>query len=307
MGIPKVIHYCWFGGNPLPKDAKRCIESWKKFCPDYQIIEWNESNFDYTDNLYAKQAMECKRWAFVSDYARLKIVYEQGGIYLDTDVELIRPLDSLLDLEAFFGFESNRCKQEAEVATGLGFGARKGNAVVKAMMEDYETIPFLKEDGTPDMTPCPERNTRVLVGLGLRTDGTRQTMAGAEIFPAEYFCPIGFQSDQSNITKDTYSIHHYHASWLSVGKKLDHHVKKYMNERLYDEFYRPARRWIGMRKYELLKIFKRGGVRIPRPKFCEAVRKHGVRSGRFLCYGLCMVWTFSGNCVILKQFQRPYF
>lgn len=257
MGIPKVIHYCWFGGNPLPKDAKRCIESWKKFCPDYQIIEWNESNFDYTDNLYAKQAMECKRWAFVSDYARLKIVYEQGGIYLNTDVELIRPLDDLLDYEAFFGFENNREKQEREVATGLGFGAQKGNAVVKAMLEDYKNISFLRESGTHDITPCPERNTDTLIRLGLRPDGTRQTVAGAEIFPAEYFCPIEYQSGRKCVTRNTYSIHRYTASWMKKGEKIDCTVKKYIGNDLYYRVYRPMRKWIGMKKIGLKNMLRR--------------------------------------------------
>ena len=256
MGIPKVIHYCWFGGNPLPKDVKRCIKSWKKFCPDYQIIEWNESNFDCAQNLYAKQAMECKKWAFVSDYARLKIVYEQGGIYLDTDVELIRPLDDLLDFEAFFGFENNLDKKEKEVATGLGFGAQKGNVVVKAMLEDYEGISLLQEDGSFDKMPCPERNTQALLRLGIRPDGSRQTVAGAEIFPAEYFCPIEFQSNQRNITKNTYSIHHYQGSWLVGMKKFDHFLKKHTNDKFYRGFYRPVRCWFGLTKDKLIQKIK---------------------------------------------------
>lgn len=261
MGIPKVIHYCWFGGNPLPKDVKRCIKSWKKFCPDYQIIEWNESNFDYTDNLYAKQAMECKKWAFVSDYARLKIVYEQGGIYLDTDVELIRPLDDLLDFEVFFGFENNLDKKEKEVATGLGFGTQKGNAVVKAMLEDYKNIPFLKEDGTYDIMPCPERNTKALTHLGLRRDGSRQTIAGAEIFPGEYFCPIEYTSRKKCVTQNTYSIHHYHSSWKGWTERIDHLVIRYAGEGIYKKVYVPGRRWYRRKRNDIKKIIEkiRGG------------------------------------------------
>ena len=125
MKIPKVIHYCWFGGNPKPKLVQKCIHSWKKYCPDYEIIEWNESNFDISScPLYVRQAYDVKKWAFVSDYARLKIIHTCGGIYLDTDVELIKSLDSLLEYNAFFGFEDGKY-----VATGLGFGAVSDNCV----------------------------------------------------------------------------------------------------------------------------------------------------------------------------------
>lgn len=258
MAIPKVIHYCWFGGNPLPEEVKRCIRSWKKFCPDYKIIEWNESNFDCTRNLYAKQAMECRKWAFVSDYARLKIVYEQGGIYLDTDVELLRPLDDLLDYQAFFGFENNSDKKEKEVATGLGFGAEKGNDVVKELMRDYEEISLLQEDGSFDKMPCPERNTKSLIRLGLQTNGMRQTVNGAEIFPAEYFCPIEFQSNRCEITPETYSIHHYHASWLVGMKKVDHYIKKHTNDKFYLEIYRPIRCKLGLLRGKLNRKLQSG-------------------------------------------------
>ena len=142
MSIPKVIHYCWFGGNEMPAAYKKYMESWKRYCPDYEIKLWNEQNFDFSDNLYARQAYEQKKWAFVSDYARLKIIYEFGGIYLDTDVEIIRPLDDLLELKGFLGFQDNK-----EIATGLGFGAEKGNPVIKAMLADYADAAFILPDG----------------------------------------------------------------------------------------------------------------------------------------------------------------
>ena len=149
--IPKIIHYCWFGGNPFPELAQKCIASWKKFCPDYEIKEWNESNYDVTKNQYMREAFENKQWAFVSDYARLDIIYENGGIYLDTDVELLKPLDDLLILTGFMGFEENK----KLCATGLGFGAVPKLPIIKEMRDDYDNIIFIKEDGSFDQTPCP--------------------------------------------------------------------------------------------------------------------------------------------------------
>ena len=227
MSVPKIIHYCWFGGNPKPKLAEKCIKSWKKFCPDYQIIEWNEENFDVSAAPeYVRQAYAAKRWAFVTDYVRLKAMTEMGGIYMDTDVELVRPLDELLELPGFMGFQTNN-----EVATGLGFGARKGNSVVQALLRDYDALDFLKADGSADLTPCPERNTRVLQALGVRKDGTRQSIAEMEIFPAEYFCPMDFYSRELRVTPKTYSIHRYAESWKpkpsAVSRILQRLLKKH--------------------------------------------------------------------------------
>ena len=215
MSIPKVIHYCWFGGNPLPKPVKKCIRSWKKYCPDYKIIRWDESNFDINENRYAAEAYACKKWAFVSDYARLKIICDQGGIYLDTDVELLRPLDDLLDCQGFLGFQEGN-----SLATGLGFGAEAGQPMVRAMLDDYRDIPFLRGDGTRDMTPCPVRNTNSLLPFGLRADGTRQEVCGLQLFPQDYFCPISHRTGELHITNNTYSIHHFDGSWVEDKRHL---------------------------------------------------------------------------------------
>lgn len=216
MSIPKVIHYCWFGGNPLPRSAKKCIKSWKKYCPDYKIIRWDESNFDIRENRYAAEAYQCKKWAFVSDYARLKIICDRGGIYLDTDVELLRPLDDLLENQGFLGFQDD----DATVATGLGLGAEAGQPMIRAMLDDYRDIPFLKEDGTMDMTSCPHRNTQSLIPFGLRPDGTRQEVCGLQIFPRDYFCPISLRTGELQKTDNTYSIHHFDASWVEDKRFL---------------------------------------------------------------------------------------
>ena len=213
--IPKKIHYCWIGGNPLPESAKKCIKSWKKYCPDYEIIEWNETNYDFTKVPYMKEAYEAKKWGFVPDYARLDIIYTHGGIYLDTDVEIVRSLDPLLGLNCFAGFQDTEF-----VALGLGFGAEAGNPVIKTLMESYEALSFLKPDGTPDLTPSPRLNTDTLVETcGLAANGTYQEPDGMAVFPPEYFCPKSFSDGVIRKTKNTYSIHHFDASWFSDETK----------------------------------------------------------------------------------------
>ena len=209
--IPRVIHYCWFGGNPLPELAQKCIASWKKYCPNYEIKEWNESNFDLNACEYVKEAYDAKKWAFVSDYARLDIIDHNGGIYLDTDVELIKPLDEFLEVPAFFGAEST-----GFVNTGLGFGAEKENKAVKCMLSEYKAIRFKKDDGTYDTTPCPRRNTKPFEEEGYRfSEKEIWKTQYAIVFPPEYFCPIDYRTGKMMITDKTCSIHHYSASWLS--------------------------------------------------------------------------------------------
>ena len=149
--IPKKIHYCWFGKNPMPDEFERNIESWKEMCPKYEIIKWDETNYDVSKNLYMKQAYEQKKWGFVSDYARLDIIENEGGIYLDTDVKVIKPLDDLLKCKSFMGFIDNNM-----VALGLGFGAVKHNLLIKELRDYYNEKRFLRDDGTLDMRPCVE-------------------------------------------------------------------------------------------------------------------------------------------------------
>ena len=214
--IPKTIHYCWFGRNPKPKLARKCIRSWKKHCPDYSIIEWNEDNFDIsTCPLYVRQAYEAKKWAFVTDYVRLKVVYEHGGIYLDTDVETVRSFDELLKEHAFFGFEYGEY-----VNTGLGFGAEKGNPIVGEMMDDYEDIPFVRPDGSFDETTCPIRNSETLLKRGLKQDDSKQLIDGCLILPSEYLCPYDGRTKKLRMTENTLSIHWYSSSWVVKKRKI---------------------------------------------------------------------------------------
>ena len=224
--IPKTIHYCWFGGNTLPKLAVKCIKSWEKYCPEYEIVEWNEQNFDIDASpLYVRQAYEAKKWAFVSDYARLKILYEHGGVYLDTDVEVIKKLDRFLDCMAFFGIEADTTG--IYVATGLGFGAEKHAEVLLRMLREYDGIPFLREDGSFDSTACPTRNTKAMLDLGfVREDRCQQLAGNINIYASEYFCPKSFHDGSVRKTKNSYTIHHYSASWYTEKERAAIRAKR---------------------------------------------------------------------------------
>ena len=220
--IPKVIHYCWFGGKPIPEQYIKYMESWKKICPGYEIKEWNERNFDLSLCDYVKEAYEEKKWAFVSDYARLKIIYEEGGIYLDTDVELIKPLDDLLNEKCFLTTETT-----GYIATGLGFGAEKGSEVIRLMLAEYSGRHFRGENGVYDTVTCPKRNTDALKKIGFQfSDTTILRLQNCIILPPEYFCPIDCESGSVHITENTISVHHYAGSWISekdieINKKID--------------------------------------------------------------------------------------
>ena len=232
MSIPKVIHYCWFGKSEMSPLAEKCIKSWKKYCPDYQIICWNEENFDITQNQYMREAYEAKKWAFVSDYARLKVIYDNGGIYLDTDVELIKPIDDLLEKNGFMGFD-----EKGIVATGLGFGAKKGNKIVEEFLKDYDNIPFVLPNGEYDLTPCPNRNTDTLKRLGMDVSVNNQTFLDTVFLPSEYLCPMDYYTGKKTITKNTYSIHHYSATWTSDVTKRTTRIKRIIGVKLYNKLY----------------------------------------------------------------------
>lgn len=204
--IPKIIHYCWFGRAEKPKLAKKCIESWKKYCPDYEIIEWNEDNFDVNLNPYTRICYEQKKYAFLTDYVRLLVVYQQGGIYFDTDVEVVKSLDDLLKNEAFFGFENDKF-----VASGLGFGAEQKNKVVEQMLLEYEQV----LDGEHGTIKCPKLNTDALLKFGLLLNGEFQMVNGAVVYPKEYFNPYDDPTGRLKKTRNTYSIHWYAKSWMS--------------------------------------------------------------------------------------------
>jgi len=212
--IPKIIHYCWFGGKELPPLAKKCIASWRKFCPDWELRLWNESNFPVEEYSYAAYCLNSRKWAFLSDFVRLKVVEEFGGVYLDTDVELVKSLDDLGENEAFFGFENPNY-----VASGLGFGAVAGHPAVAAMVREYEA---LEPDGTGEypLGACPGLNTKALVKLGLRLDGREQIVSGAKILPADWLNPYDPATGELKRTANTVAIHWYSQSWISPMERL---------------------------------------------------------------------------------------
>ena len=211
--IPKVIHYCWFGGKPLPKLVKKCIKSWKKYCPDYEIKEWNESNFDLDVCAYVKQAYEAKKWAFVSDYVRHYVLFNEGGLYLDTDVEILKPIDDLLKND-FMGFEDDK-----SVNCGLVFGASKNSKYCELMLNSYNNDNFILDNGKLNLFTVCQRTTSLLKEYGLNLDGKTQQVLGLTVYSSEYFNPLGVDG-KGKITENSYSIHHYMASWYSKKEKF---------------------------------------------------------------------------------------
>ena len=224
--IPKIIHYCGVGNEPKPQSVLYCIESWKKYCPDYEIKEWNETNYDFTKNLYMKQAYETKKWGFVPDYARLDIIYQYGGIYLDTDVEIIKSFDHLLKNECFFGFE-NTGDGQYFVNCGHGFGASPNNEIIKKARDIYNQLSFINDNGTLNMTPSPFYTTQVLRQFGLIQNNEDQTFNCFRVFSSDVLCPKSFRTGKLNLTSRSVSIHHFTASWMDKKIKLEmEHQKK---------------------------------------------------------------------------------
>jgi len=220
--IPKVIHYCWFGGSPLPPLALKCIESWKKFAPEYEIKEWNESNFDVNVIEYTKEAYSLKKFAFVSDYARFWILYNYGGIYFDTDVELIKCIDPIIANGPFMGCELWTTQSFVDVSpvnAGLGIGVYAKHPLYKEFLDLYQNKHFtLSQPGTPQETVVTIISNH-LKNYGLIKNNSIQCCQDILIYPKDYFCPIFPTDNKLKITENTVSIHHYAASWTTKQKK----------------------------------------------------------------------------------------
>lgn len=250
MTIPRIIHYCWFGGKPKPPLAEKCIASWKKFCPDYEIREWNEDNFDLsTAPAYVHQAYEAGRWAFVTDYVRLVALVKMGGVYMDTDVEVVKPLDAYLQHEAFAGFES-----VDRVQTGL-LACRPDFPLFREFLSHYDTAQFLLPDGTQDTTTNVEVLTRLCVARGLQLNNCYQVVDGLAVYPREYFCPVDFETEKLKRTRKTVTIHWFCASWQTEEERefLRRERQRLAYERRSNLRVRLGTALLGKKGYERLK------------------------------------------------------
>ncbi len=220
--IPKIIHYCWFGGNPLPELAQKCLASWEACLPGYEIRRWDESNFDLNVCPYVQEAYEAKKWAFVSDYARFWILYHFGGLYFDTDVELIRNPEDIVARGPFMGSENahNVSGLHRGVNPGLGLGAEPGMAFYGEMLERYESLHFRMPDGSPNPLTVVNYTTELMVRHGYRGEDRVENVDRILVYPPAYFCPLNYASGKLTVTPETVSIHHYCASWHSGLEKL---------------------------------------------------------------------------------------
>lgn len=207
--IPHIIHYCWFGGNPLPKEMKKYINGWRQLCPDFVIKEWNETNFDVNCSEYVKEAYKAKKWAFVSDYARFKILYEEGGVYFDTDVELLKPIVDIISMGPYMGLQN-----KMEVAPGLGMAAYPGMTFCRDMIEMYDSIHFINNDSSRNIKTIVDYTTEYFVQKGLIHTDTIQNIEGVNIYPKEYFNPCDMETNKICCTEKTVSIHHYAGTWV---------------------------------------------------------------------------------------------
>jgi hypothetical protein len=216
--IPKIIHYCWFGGNPLPELAKKCIASWKKFLPDYEIKEWNEQNFNVYQCPYSAEAYRLKKYAHVSDYARFWILFHYGGVYFDTDVEVIRPLDDILAKGCFMGFECQMGtpfdNPNGNMAAGLGMGVYKGHSFFGQMVNYYEHNHYIRWNGKNTGNVTLKATNLLNYKCKQVLDGGIVSVNDLLIYPIDYFCPLNYYTGELKITDNTRTIHHYMASWV---------------------------------------------------------------------------------------------
>lgn len=240
--IPKIIHYCWFGKGKKSKLINNCMKTWKKYFPDYKIIEWNEDNFDINCNEYVKQAYENKKFAFVSDYARLYALYNFGGIYFDTDIEVIKNFDELIENNDIYAFE-----KKDVIMTGVMIAIKKSKIIEEFLMI-YNNLKFLNNDGTFNLLPNTYRLTEILKEYGLICNNEKQTLKNniAEIYPIEYFCAYDMDNSHFIPTQNTCTIHHYDGSWTSKKEKFFKTMKRILSKIL------------GLKIYDRIRNIKKG-------------------------------------------------
>lgn len=231
--IPKIIHYCWFGGAPVPKEYQRYIESWRKYLPDYEIRRWDETNYDVRCIPFSAEAYDVGKYAYVSDYARLRLLYEYGGIYFDTNVEVISPLDDIIADGPFMAFEKDSNARKGEllnVAVGLGFAVEPHNPILRETIDFYESHHYIYPDGHMEQITIVKIVTDILKKRGLNRSDIPVKVDGITIYPWDYFCPIEFLSSKLEITENTRTIHHYSASWMSWTDKFKMRKGYYANK-----------------------------------------------------------------------------
>lgn len=223
--IPKMIHYCWLGGNEIPETIKSYIKSWQNLCPEYKIIQWNEKNFDVNQNVFCQEAFKAKKWAFVSDFMRLKVLYDYGGIYLDTDVEMVKPLDSLLKYDAFCGYEKNPMTIQSAI-----IGVVPHHKWIKLLLEDYNNKKFIVANGEMDLTPNVKRISKLTQEkYRIKLDGRLKIFGNNMILlPFDYLCANDYFSGVVKKTKNTYAIHHYRGSWKSERRQREKSINLYL-------------------------------------------------------------------------------
>ncbi len=241
--IPHTIHYCWFGGKPIPESALRCIASWRKYFPDWEIKEWNEGNFDINSIPYTCQAARRGKWAFVSDYARFQILYDHGGIYFDTDVEVIAPMVDIITKGPFMGFEKDH--SSLGVAAGLGMGAEPGMPFYETVLHHYRTLDFETPEGIQLPGTVVKHVTDCLLDEGLRLEDAMQTIAGITIYPNEVFNPLDDATGRLNITPSTRSIHHYAKTWCDNYGPVRTWIMRRLHRHFGVSFFARLRRIIG--------------------------------------------------------------
>ncbi|GHV93957.1 glycosyl transferase [Spirochaetia bacterium] len=213
--IPKLIHYCWFGGNPLPPLAQKCLSSWKKYFPDFVINEWNERNYNPDKIPYTADAHKLKKYAFVSDYARFDILYQFGGVYFDTDVEVLKSFDKILSNGSFLGMET-----AGRINPGVGCAFNAGNLVLKNILDYYQGLCFINSDGSINNSTVVDYTTNIFIDYGFKNKNELQKINDVNIYPVAYFNPIDYDTHYRHITAHTHSIHHGTASWVNGPQKM---------------------------------------------------------------------------------------
>lgn len=239
--IPKVIHYIWLGPKPLDKLSLKCMKTWERVLPDYEVVRWDDEKCKeiIEGNLYARQAYELKKFAFVSDYLRLYVLYHYGGIYMDTDVKVIKRIDEFLRFSAFTSFQD-----ETMIPTAL-MGSERGGEWVRILLDYYDHAIFVDKEGKIDFTTNVTTITRISEDYGLIKNGEEQVLKNdVHIYPREFFCPLDTRASRNdNITFNTYAIHLYNGSWTpwyrrvfsKFKKKTGLNVEKLLGKKLYDK------------------------------------------------------------------------